>query len=161
MSIPTEIERKFLLINVPAEVLAASGGRMIEQGYLVTDSDGNEVRIRRAGGRCSLAVKCGSGLERTEVEVALANEAFEDLWAVTHRRRVFKTRYDVPLAGELLAEVDVYAGALDGLATVEVEFGSVAAARAFVAPEWFGPDVTDRGDFKNRALATFGLPADI
>ena len=76
---------------------------------------------------------------------------------MTEGRRVVKTRHEVPL-GDLVAEVDVYAGDLDGLLTAEVEFPDEAAARAFVAPEWLGRDVTDDTRYGNRVLAVDGIP---
>jgi len=52
----------------------------------------------------------------------------------------------------------VYAGDLDGLLTAEVEFPDEASARAFVAPEWLGRDVTDDPRYGNRVLAVDGIP---
>ena len=40
----------------------------------------------------------------------------------------------------------------------EVEFGDQQAARAFVAPAWFGEDVTENDAYKNQRLAVEGLP---
>ena len=77
---------------------------------------------------------------------------------MTEGRRVVKTRHEVPL-GDLVAEVDVYAGDLDGLLTAEVEFPDEASARAFVAPGWLGRDVTDDPRYGNRVLAVDGIPS--
>jgi CYTH domain-containing protein len=52
----------------------------------------------------------------------------------------------------------VYSGALTGLMVAEVEFPSEEAARAFVPPAWFGREVTNDSRYKNRRLATEGLP---
>ena len=52
-----------------------------------------------------------------------------------------------------VAEVDRYQGELDGLWTVEVEFGSLEASRAFSPPDWFGREVTDDQRYRNAALA--------
>ena len=53
---PVEVERKWLAESRPAEADWRTGTR-IEQGYLTSERDGPEVRIRRRAGRCSLTVK--------------------------------------------------------------------------------------------------------
>jgi adenylate cyclase len=49
-------------------------------------------------------------------------------------------------------EIDMYAGRPQGLAVADVELASVAAASAFEAPSWFGPEVTDEPRYWNAAL---------
>ena len=66
---------------------------------------------------------------------------------------VEKTRYEIPLAGGIVAELDVYHGKLDGLITVETEFESEKQANAFSPPSWFGKDVTTDKRYKNKNLA--------
>jgi CYTH domain-containing protein len=58
-----------------------------------------------------------------------------------------------------LIELDVYEGALSGLMVAEVEFDDPWGATAYVAPYWFGPEVTDDPAYKNQRLAVDGLPA--
>jgi CYTH domain-containing protein len=152
-----EIERKWVLEAAPDGL---GPGARIEQGYIALDPAGAEVRVRRKGDKHTLTVKSGAGLVRGEEEIALSGEDFERLWALTEGRRVIKTRHDVAL-GDLVAEVDVYEGALDGLLTAEVEFPDEASARAFVAPEWLGRDVTGDKRYANQALAVSGTaPSD-
>jgi adenylate cyclase len=55
-------------------------------------------------------------------------------------------------------ELDVFSGTHAGLVLAEVEFESMDALEAFVAPEWFGVEVTDDGRYTNAALALDGLP---
>ena len=145
-----EIERKWLAGALPADVARMAGTR-IEQGYLTSTADGPEVRIRRRADRCTLTIKGAGGLARTEIELPLSVPQFEALWPLTEGRRVSKTRIVHPLAPGLLAEVDVFEDRT--LVLVEVEFDSVEQARAFVAPAWFGCDVTDDPAYKNRSLA--------
>ena len=95
------------------------------------------------------------GMVRGEEEWEIAN--FDALWALTGGRQVLKTRYFIAL-GDLTVELDVYEGDLDGLVTAEVEFPDEDAARAFVAPDWLGRDVTDDKRYGNRVLAVEGLP---
>jgi CYTH domain-containing protein len=151
-----EIERKYRLAARPPGLDEHESGRL-EQGYLALDPAGAEVRVRRKGSKHTLTVKTGSGLARGEEELELAAADFDRLWPLTDGRRVVKTRYLVPLAGGLTAEVDVYEGALEGLLTAEVEFPDEAAAHAFAAPEWMGEDVTGDARYANQSLAVNGL----
>ncbi len=150
-----EIERKFLVEEMPR---AESGKNVIEQGYLALDEHA-EVRLRRLGGELLLTAKTGHGEVREEVEVPIEPRAFEALWPLTAGRRVRKIRHYVPLREGLRAEVDVYAGALDGLLTAEIEFESVAQAESFRPPPWLGEELTGNERYANQSLATRGLPA--
>ena len=156
MSSVTEIERKWVS-DAPPGGLADHPSRHVEQGYVALDEDA-EVRVRRAGDKRTLTIKSAPGMVRTEVELPLSAEQFDGLWPLSDGRRVVKTRYLVSLDEGLTAEVDVYADALEGLVTVEVEFPSEDAAEGFAAPTWFGRDVTGDKRYANRALAVDGLP---
>src|SRR5215475_10548402 len=135
----------------------AEGGEVtIEQGYLALDERG-EVRLRRQGGELLLTAKTGHGEVREEVEVPLEPGAFEALWPLTAGRRVRKVRHYVPLGEGRRAEVDVYDGALDGLRTAEIEFGSVEEADRFAPPPWLGTELTGDERYANQTLATEGL----
>ena len=114
-----------------------------------------------------LTIKAGGGLARTEVELPVEPEQVGDLWDLTDGRRIDKVRHRVELGetdaadeADLEAEVDVYSGDLAGLCTVEVEFASTDAAARFVAPTWFGVDVTGDDRWSNAALAEHGRPAE-
>jgi CYTH domain-containing protein/CHAD domain-containing protein len=151
-----EIERKFLVTEMPR---AESGRAAIEQGYLALDEN-TEVRLRRAGDELFLTAKGGHGEVREEVEVSIDPKSFEALWPLTAGRRVRKVRHYMPLAHDLRAEVDVYEDGLDGLRTVEVEFDSADASRAFTPPPWFGRELTGDRRYANQTLATAGLPVE-
>jgi CYTH domain-containing protein len=120
--------------------------------------DGTEVRVRRRDANAWLTVKSGGGRVRVEEEIEIDSERFERLWPLTEGRRVEKTRYEIPGSDGLVIELDVYAGALHGLVTAEVEFRSEDAAEAFAAPDWLGPDVTEDPRYKNQRLARDGAP---
>ena len=154
-----ERERKYLVDSQidPADVGAARGeGTELRQGYLAIDS-GVAVRVRDAGPKgCTLTIKAGGGAVRTELEWSIDRAIFEDAWALTGPRRVAKTRYRIPF-GEHIIELDVFAGALDGLIVAEVEFDSDEAMAEFDPPDWFGPDLTDDMRYTNSSLATHGL----
>jgi CYTH domain-containing protein/CHAD domain-containing protein len=150
----SEIERKFLVAEMPP---AESGETQVEQGYLAFDKRG-EVRLRRVGSDLFLTAKSGHGEVREEVEVPIEPSAFEALWPLTAGRRVRKVRHYVPLGDGLRAEVDVYAGALDGLRTAEIEFDSREQADRFAPPPWLGTELTGDERYANQTLATEGLP---
>ena len=157
----TEIERKFLLAELPA-TLRLARRKTINQGYLALDGD-TEVRVRTGSEQPTLTIKSGRGSVRTEVELALEGAQASELWELTEGRRVQKTRRRVRLAGtgtdgELVAEVDEYSGSLDGLVVVEVEFPDEEAARGFRPPTWFGRELTDDWRYANRSLASDGMP---
>lgn len=152
-----EIERKWLVREAPAEALAAPA-ELIEQGYLTIAGDGTETRLRRRGARCSLTVKSGSGLTRAEHEIELSAEQFEALWPATEGARLLKRRHLLRTEEGRVIELDVYAGALDGLMVAEVEFDDPWGAERFAAPYWFGPELTDDPDYRNQRLALRGMP---
>jgi CYTH domain-containing protein len=152
-----EIERKWLVEQAPADVLAVVGDP-IDQGYLAIADDGTEVRVRRRAERCFLTAKSAGGLVRGEREVELSPEQFEALWPATEGRRVEKVRRVLDWGDGAQIELDVYAGALSGLIVAEVEFADRDAAAGFDPPDWFGRDVTDDTAYKNQRLAVDGLP---
>ena len=153
-----EIERKWVA-NQPPTAELADVGTALRQGYLAIDGDVT-VRVRISPQQAWLTIKGGSdGLDRTEVEFELDLAEAEDLWRHTGERRLEKTRHEVRV-DEYTAEVDVFDGTLTGLYLVEVEFPSLEAAEAFVAPQWFGREVTGRPEWTNASLSLHGRPAD-
>jgi adenylate cyclase len=153
-----EIERKFVLPELPRDRLEAPGER-IEQGYLAIDAVA-EVRVRRRGDLRTLTVKSAPALIRVEEEIPIDERRFAALWELSRDRRIAKTRYLIDLGGATL-ELDEYHEDLAGLVTAEVEFGSQAASDAFVPPWWLGREVTGDPAFANQSLATDGIPGTI
>ena len=153
---PLEIERKFLVDDLPS----LDGVRSMDMEAYYISSD-PAIRVRSQGGHPVLAVKNGAGLSRIETpDVPLTREQFERLKAKAEGRPVAKTRYYVPY-GDHTCELDIYHGYLEGLLTVEVEFGSEDEAKAFVPPEWFGREVTGVVAYANASLALHGLPGGL
>jgi len=72
--------------------------------------------------------------------------------------RLEKTRYAITYESAII-ELDLYHGALAGLVTAEVEFQDADQCQRFVAPDWFGREVTKDKRYKNRSLVVKGLPA--
>lgn len=152
-----EIERKFLVEDVPGLDDGGWSPSRLEQGYLAITDD-VEVRVRRVDGEAArLTVKSAPGLVRVEEELGLEGGAFERLWLLTEGRRVVKTRWSRS-EGDLVLELDVYEGSLSGLATLEVEFDSEEAASAWTPPAWAGREVTGEKAYANQSLALYGAP---
>jgi adenylate cyclase len=158
MAVAIEIERKFLVAEVPADLGDHPSGRL-RQGYLAVEPGGSEVRIRQDHATTVLTVKRGTGRTRVEEEVPIERAAFDRLWPLTEGRRVEKVRHLVPAGDGLVLEVDVYDGDLEGLVVAEVEFPSEAAADAWVPPAWLGAEVTADERYKNHNLAVDGIPS--
>jgi CYTH domain-containing protein len=152
-----EIERKFLLAADPPLPTGSHASRL-RQGYVAVASDRGEVRVRDEDGACTLTVKQGAGLTRAEHEVSITPDLFAELWPHTEGRRLEKIRHRLPLE-RWVAEVDVFAGDLDGLRLVEIEFATEDDAVGFVPPAWFGLEVTADPRYKNQSLALDGAPS--
>jgi adenylate cyclase len=153
-----EIERKLLVDELPSDLEGpAWAARRLEQGYLAI-TDEAEIRIRRAGDDAWLTVKSSPGLSRVEEELMLEAGAFERLWPLTEGRRLVKVRHTREDAPGVVFELDVYEGGLAGLVTLEVEFASEAAARAWTPPPWAGREVTGDKAYANQTLAVRGRP---
>jgi adenylate cyclase len=151
----TEVERKFLLTELPPEVEPVPGSQL-RQGYLALEGE-TEVRVRLEPEIARLTIKHGGGRVRLEEEVDLDERQADALWPLTEGRRLEKVRRRVELDG-LLMEVDQYGGDLAGLVVAEVEFPDDAAAVEWSPPSWLGREVTDDPAYKNRSLACEGVP---
>lgn len=151
-----EIERKFLTKHIPFDITKYPC-RQISQAYL---SFSPTIRIRQSDGEYILTVKGKGHLAREEFELPLSKEEYDRLLFKTEGTPVIKKRYFVPVEGGLTAEVDLYEGELEGLMTTEVEFPSLEAAESFVAPVWFGRDVSTEKAYKNTSLSLYGMPKE-
>ncbi|MFV1957872.1 MAG: CHAD domain-containing protein [Planctomycetota bacterium] len=150
---PVEIERKYLLRELPALPPEAES-QLIDQGWL----PGAIIRerIRRVTGsegiRYLRTIKLGAGVERAEFEEEAGAAVFEGLWALTEGCRVRKRRHRVR-EGDYVWETDEF---LDReLTLAEVELTSADEEPAF--PEWLAPyvarEVTGEPKFVNLKLA--------
>ena len=146
-----EIERKFLVNRLPAN-LKRYPSALLLQGYLATELNGAQVRLRKRGKVCSLAFKRRRGYGREEREIRLTPKQFAALWPGTSGRRLRKVRYDIPWNGSVI-EVDIYRGAHRGLIVAEVEFPNRPACDRFRPPEWLGREITGRKLYSNVRLA--------
>ena len=147
-----EIERKYLVKALP-ENLEQYEQKKIAQGYLCTNP---VLRIRRSNDAYFLTYKGQGLMAREEHEFPISEEAFEHLLRKTDGVLLSKTRYMIPLDEKHTAELDIFHGIHEPLRLVEVEFESIEDAESFVAPEWFGDDVTNSGEYHNSNLSKRG-----
>jgi adenylate cyclase len=152
MSTHTEIERKFLVTQLP-DHLAELPHVEITQGYLAFDERGLEVRLRKVGQARYLAHKTHRGDTRIEREITLSDDQFDELWPATKGRRLRKVRYFVPHDG-LTVEIDLYKGPATGIMVAEIEFPDRASRVGFQKPDWLGEDVSGIAQYSNHLLAT-------
>ena len=146
-----EIERKFLVAWLP-DNLKKSRSLVIEQGYLATESNSRQVRLRKTGKAASLTFKVGRGSHREEREIKLSPKQFAALWPGTVGRRLRKVRYEIPW-DNVMIEIDIYRGRHVGLVVAEVEFPDTASCQRFQPPWWFGREVTREKRYSNVRLA--------
>lgn len=148
-AMPKEIERKFL---VEAEGWRGLGEPVsFRQGYLSIHPE-RTVRVRLAGNRGWVTIKGVShGSERSEYEYEIpAADAAEMLDTLCLRPLLEKTRTRIPV-GDLIWEVDEFAGENAGLIVAEVELKS--RDQQITPPPWAGREVTGDVRFYNSNLS--------
>lgn len=146
-----EIERKFLIKEIPVS-LDAYKCRIIEQAYLNTAP---VVRIRQDNEDYYLTYKSKGFLEREEYNLPLDKESYEHLRTKADGIIITKKRYEIPFNDTLTIELDIFEGAHAGLILAEVEFSSREEAELFIAPDWFGEDVTYEAKYSNSNLSKY------
>lgn len=144
-----EIERKFLVNTLPN--IDNLPFHELEQAYLSFE---HEIRIRRVDtNEFYLAHKTDGDLSRGEVEPVIDSASFQILSNLIRGRIINKTRFYISLDNNLVAELDIYHGELEGLVTVETEFISEEDAANFDIPSWYGKEITYDKRYKNKNLA--------
>jgi adenylate cyclase len=150
MTVGREIERKFLVRDM--SVVAGIPGVAFRQGYLSTEPE-RAVRVRRAGEGAFVTIKGisgPSGASRAEFEYPIpAEDADIMLDELALRPLIEKTRYRVEAGGRIW-EIDVFAGANEGLVVAELELPAEDAA--VVVPAWAGAEVTGDARYFNANL---------
>lgn len=143
-----EIERKFLIYNLPSEQPVKS--YKIKQGYIAREGS-NSVRIREKDGQYILSIKTthiDGG--RNELEYNISSEEGGVLFSSINHDVIEKTRNLYEING-LTWEVDVFSGRNKGLIIAEIELEDINQLIDF--PSWVGPEVTELSKFYNAKLA--------
>lgn len=158
---PTEIERRFLLTALPAEIILHDPCR-IQQAYtLINREHGCEERVRyyrdpNGGEHFRRYTKVGAGRAREEIFAPISVAEFTAAMMDCLGRPVIKDVYHEQYAGRWI-EFHVFRSH-QPLMTIEVEFGDAAAADRFHPPSWFGPEVTEDPRYNSAGVALHGVP---
>lgn len=151
-----EIERKYLINKeiLPFD-LQAFPCHTIEQAYLCTNP---VVRVRKENDNFYMTYKGKGMMVREEYNLPLTAEAYSHLLEKADGNIITKTRYLIPyndncLGKPLTIELDVFEGKFQGLYLAEIEFSSSEDADSFIAPDWFGEDVTFDGRYHNSRMS--------
>lgn len=154
-----EIERKFLLPEFPVALIEEAKLKVIsehriEQTYLAMDEN-QELRVRRivdlASGEVSYThtFKLGNGLSREEIEYAISEGIYEQIVKAFGFIPLTKNRVTAEWQGGIV-EIDTYDQI--ELSVLEVEFETEEAANSFMAPEWFGKDISTERQYSNKKV---------
>jgi CHAD domain-containing protein/CYTH domain-containing protein len=149
----TEIERKYLLRELPAAVVDVPAVEMA-QGYLPGERLSERLRhvSSAEGERWYRTLKAGTGLRRIEIEEETTREVFDGLWPLTEGRRLEKKRRRVQQDG-FTWEIDEFRDRDLVLAEIELPTETTSVA----PPDWLQPyvvrDVTGEQEYQNYTLA--------
>lgn len=144
---PTEIERKFLVIG---QQWQTADPTYYCQGYLNHDPE-RTVRVRIAGDKAMLTIKGPTtGATRAEYEYEIPVEDAREMLAMCPPPLIEKNRRLIDHAG-MRWEVDEFLGDNAGLVVAEIELES--EQQKFDLPPWIGQEVTDDARYYNSRLA--------
>jgi adenylate cyclase len=146
-----EIERKFLVTSSQFITDAFRSSRIV-QGYL-SSNPARTVRIRIKGDKGYLTIKGvgnESGLSRFEWETEIPVTDAERLLILCETGIIDKIRHEVKFKNHII-EVDVFAGANEGLTIAEIELES--EKETVEKPAWLGLEVTNDEKYYNAYLS--------
>lgn len=154
----TEIEKKYLLPAFPEALLQTKELTLISKKHIyqtyLAFSDKEEIRVRQlidyeGNSTFTHTFKSGHGLVRQEIEYNISEEVYRQLLANTQLVPLEKIRTTVEQQG-FHYEIDEYKQ-ID-LLVVEVEFADESAAHSFQPPSWFGRELGQEEEFRNKSL---------
>ena len=146
-----EIEREYtFLLNELPSGLEDFPSVIIEDNYIPVGEEHPVLRIRRKGERYEITKKYpmdvgedgegGDASRQVEHTIPLSKVEYEGLNGYDGKRFVKRRFYYE--SGGVKSDIDVYLGALKGLATADFEFENDAEMTAFVKPDFTGEDVS-------------------
>ena len=136
----TEIERKFLLTNIPDQDLLAP--IRYERYFLYVDKD-TEIRIQKKANRYELERKgrqASGSFTFQKQKLQITQAEFQKLRQLCNRSII---RDSYVLKEHPNITIKVYQSDYQGLIRAEIEFESEAQAKGFIAPEWMGVEITN------------------
>ncbi len=136
----TEIERKFLLTNIPDQDLLAP--IRYERYFLYIDKD-TEIRIQKKSNiyefeRKSRQSSASFTFQKQKLQITQAE--FQKLRQLCNQSII---RDSYVLKEHPNITIKVYQADYQGLIRAEVEFASESQATSFIAPEWMGVEITN------------------
>ncbi|MEC0232117.1 CYTH domain-containing protein [Paenibacillus alba] len=153
-----EIEKKFLLPAFPTEELSRSEIALVSKQYIyqtyLAFSEDQEIRVRKlvdsaGSSHFTHTFKSGNGLVREEIEYRISESIYKQLLERTGLIPLEKIRTTVAYQGYHF-EMDEYKQV--DLMVVEVEFPDLEAAQRFEAPSWFGRELGQEEEFRNKSM---------
>jgi CYTH domain-containing protein len=132
MSREIEIEKTYLAKFLPSDLFKSKSVKMVDL-YIPKESEHCKLRIRQKDDSYTITkktvVKPGDSSVQTEDNIIINAAEFKALNKI-RGHRLEKTRYFYSYGGRT-AEIDVFSGALKGLALVDFEFSSKKEADDF------------------------------
>lgn len=149
-----EIERRWILTKIPKEIsIKNKKFTKIKQCYLSLKP---VIRLRsHDNSKFILCIKTQGlkkSLARPEQEVELNHKEYKSLFAKSITQDIIKKRFFIKYKNQIL-ELDIFDGVLKGLIILELEFKTEKEAINFIAPEWFGKEITGIKKYANSSLA--------
>ena len=146
-----EIERKFLVMNLPDDL----SGTTMRQGYLQPEKE-RVVRIRtvekdgaKKGVLTIKGIGDASGMSRYEFETEIPVVDADHMLTLCDQPLIEKTRYRHDFK-DLTWEIDEFHGVNEGLMVAEVELES--EDQQFEKPDFIGEEVTGQVKYYNMML---------
>lgn len=154
-----ERERRFRVKELPQNLDLYPKVEIV-QGYLMITPE-REIRLREEDGTVYFfELKEGSGEERPEPGAPVSKEFFDEFWPYRIlKKEITKTRHFIPY-GELKLALNIFHGEAEGYVNVEVEFATKEQSKSFVAPDWFGEEVTNDPSHNSKNILLYGAPAE-
>lgn len=157
--IPTEIERKFVINQLPENIESI---KKITQKHIYRDLVCS-IRVRRSEDLTSKKIQCthtikAKGEEQQkysiyELERSITEAEFNEFKPYDGSKLIEKYRCIIPIENDLKVELDIFGDWMKGLIVAEVEFKNLEDAENFKLPEWFEKE-KNHTEFSNRKLST-------
>lgn len=135
-----EIERKWLMEGFPTMPSVAQF--LITQGYININPEVRiraKVNVKKSDINHKLCIKSDGDLTRIEVEKNLNLEEYKQLKSMINKKMIYKDYRVYDFDGYKLEVSCVDFGIFY---YAEIEFESEEEANSFIAPSWFGKEIT-------------------
>jgi CYTH domain-containing protein len=150
-----EIELTFLAAYMPNEIAGVTPTE-IEDIYVTAGTGTSIIRLRKQDNDYELTKKgiidTGDFSKHTEETIHLTKQEYYTL-GIGSQLKIIKKRYKTQING-FDAEVDVFAGRLDGLVTIDFEFDDIEVKDIFIKPDCCLVDVTQEKEISAGCLVS-------